>query len=167
MPMPRIFFLFAVLSGLFQSAVNTIDQNTLKNFLESNAPFDFILIDVREASEITTAIGNDACKPYNLAWPERFKILSLKIPKDFPIIIYCQTGGRAQRAAEFLASAGYTHVYSAGGVISWNGPVIPPSEIKPVSLLPEPSMRAVEKRARGGAKFKIRDSKLETRVFAY
>ena len=136
-------FLFALLS-MFQSAVNPLDQETLKNYLENKAPFDFILIDVRGAEEITTAIGNAACKPYNLAWPEQFKDVSLKIPKDMPVIVYCRSGGRATRAAAYLNEAGYTHVYNAGGILTWTGPTVPVSEIKPASLLPEPSMRAAK-----------------------
>jgi phage shock protein E len=136
--------LFALLAGMFQSSVVTLDQETLKSYLEIKAPFDFILIDVRGADEITTAIGNAACKPYNLAWPEQFKDAVSKIPKDFPVIIYCRSGGRATRAAEYLNAAGYTKVYNAGGISTWTGPTVPGSAVKPVSLLPEPSMRAAK-----------------------
>ena len=127
---------------MFQSSVNTIDQDTLNNYLAKGAPFDFVLIDVRGAEEISSAIGNAGCKPYNLAWPEQFKEMSAKIPKDRAIIVYCQSGGRATRAAEFLASSGYTRVYNAGGFRTWTGPTVPASELKPASLLPEPSYKS-------------------------
>ncbi len=134
--------LFAFASGMFQSSVNTIDQDTLKNYLTKGAPFDFVLIDVRGADEISSAIGNSTCKPYNLAWPAQFKDTFAKIPKDRVIIVYCQAGGRATRAAEFLASSGYTHVYNAGGFLTWTGPTVPASELKSASLLPEPSCKS-------------------------
>ena len=134
--------LFAVVAGMFQSPVNTLDQETLKNYLENGAPFDFILVDARGADEISSAIGNAGCKPYNLAWPEQFKEMSAKIPKDRTVIVYCRSGGRATRAAEFLASSGYTRVYNAGGMLTWKGPTVPASELKPASLLPEPSCKS-------------------------
>lgn len=135
-------FLFALLTGMLQAPVNTIDQETLKDYLEKGAPFDFILIDARGADEISSALGNDGCKPYNLAWPEQFKEMSGKIPKDRAIIVYCQRGGRAKNAAEFLGSSGFTRVYNAGGILTWKGPTVPASELKPASLLPEPSCKS-------------------------
>jgi len=140
--MPLTILLYALLAMMFQSAVQPMEQETLKSYLENGAPFDFILIDVRGADEITRAIGNDNCKPYNLAWPEGLKDISAKVPKEREIVIYCQSGGRAARAASFLTASGYTNVHNAGGFRSWTGPTVPPSEIKPASLLPEPSMRA-------------------------
>lgn len=131
----------ALFAGIGQAAVNTMDQEVLKGYLENGAPFDFILIDVRSSEEVTAAIGNAACKPYNLAWPIQFKEECVKIPKDQAVIIYCRSGGRAGSAAGYLTAEGYTRVFNAGGFITWKGPTIDPSELKPVSLLPEPSMR--------------------------
>jgi rhodanese-related sulfurtransferase len=140
--MQAIFLLFALVTGMFQSGVKPMSQDTLKGYLEKNqAPFDFILLDVRAASEITAAIGNAGCKPYNLEWADQFKDIKDKIPKDIAIIVYCRSGGRSARAAAFLNAAGYTNIYDAGGFMTWSGPTIPPSDIKPASLLPEPSMR--------------------------
>ena len=143
--MPLTILLFALLAGMFQSAVQPMEQETLKSYLENGAPFDFILIDVRRADEITKAIGNENCKPYNLAWPDGLKDIGEKVPKDREIVIYCQSGNRAARAANFLTASGYTNVHNAGGIRTWTGPTVPPSEIKPASLLPEPSMRATPK----------------------
>jgi len=134
----------AVAVSICQAAVNPLDQATLKGYLEKGAPFDFILIDVRSSEEASTAIGNAACKPYNLAWPVQFKDEVVKIPKDQAVIVYCQSGGRSRNAAAYLNANGYTRVYDAGGFITWDGPTVPASEIKPASLLPEPSMRAKE-----------------------
>jgi rhodanese-related sulfurtransferase len=130
--------------SICQAAVSPLNQENLKGYLENGAPFDFILIDVRGADEISAAIGNAACKPYNLAWPVQFKDQIVKIPKDQAIVVYCRSGGRSRLAAAYLNDGGYTKVYDAGGFTTWNGPTIPASEIKPASLLPEPSMRAKE-----------------------
>ena len=143
--MPLTILLFALLAGMFQSAVQPMEQETLKSYLENGAPFDFILIDVRRADEITKAIGNENCKPYNLAWPDSLKDVSAKVPKDREIVVYCQSGNRSARAANFLTASGYTNVHDAGGFRTWTGPTVPPSEIKDASLLPEPSMQAMKK----------------------
>lgn len=42
-------------------------------------------------------------------------------PKDKKIILYCETGGRAQTAAKKqLAPAGYTQIYNWGGFRGWS-----------------------------------------------
>jgi rhodanese-related sulfurtransferase len=128
--------------SLCQAAVNPLDQDTLKSYLQNGAPFDFILIDVRTSEEAATVIGNAACKPYNLTWPVQFKDEVVKIPKDIAVVVYCRSGGRSRNAAAYLNENGYTRVYDAGGFITWNGPTLAESDIKPVSLLPEPSMKA-------------------------
>ena len=143
----RLKILIAVMAvGLCYGAVTPLNQDKLKDYLANGAPFDFILIDVRTSQELTSAIGNAACKPYNLAWPDQFKAEALKIPKDQTVIIYCRSGGRAANAAAFLIDNGYTNVYNAGGFMTWTGSTITPSEIKPLSLLPAPSMRAAGKK---------------------
>jgi rhodanese-related sulfurtransferase len=137
-----ILLLAAIAANISQVAVNPMNQATLKSYLEKGAPFNFILIDLRGSEEISAAIGNAACKPYNLAWPEQFKNECVKIPKDQAIVVYCQSGGRSRNAAAYLNANGYTQVYDAGGYKTWGGPTIPASDMKPASLLPEPSMRA-------------------------
>ncbi len=139
--MRRTMLVLIIAAGICQAAVLPLSQDTLKGYLENGAAFDFILIDVRAVDEIAAAIGNAACKPYNLAWPTQFQNECAKIPKDRTIIVYCKSGGRSARAAAYLDTNGYTSVYDAGGFLTWNGPTVSPSDIKPASLLPEPSMR--------------------------
>jgi rhodanese-related sulfurtransferase len=136
--------LLLMLAGavLGPAAVNTLDQDTLKRYLENGAPFDFILIDVRSVEEASAGIGNAQCKPYNLVWPEQFQKECARIPKDQNVIVYCRSGGRANNAAAYLVSQGFTHVYNAGGMLTWTGPTVPRSYFKPASLLPELSMKA-------------------------
>ena len=131
-----------LVAAMCQAAVYSLKQDLLNFYLTKGPDFDFILIDLRTPGEIKTAIGNETCKPYNLAWPEQLKAECSKIPTDRTIILYCQSGGRAISAANYLSLRGFTDVYNAGGILSWTGPTIPPSEIKETSLLPEPSMRA-------------------------
>jgi rhodanese-related sulfurtransferase len=138
-------FIAIMAVGICFGAATPLNQDTLKEYLAKGAPFDFILIDVRGSNEITAAIGNAACAPYNLEWPDQFQNETDKIPKDQNIIIYCRSGARTTNAAAYLSSNGYKNVYNAGGFMTWTGPTIPPSEMKSVSQLPEPSMRATAK----------------------
>jgi rhodanese-related sulfurtransferase len=140
--MRLIMLAVAIAASLSQAAVNPLSQEILKGYLEKGAPFDFILIDVRGSDEISAAIGNAQCKPYNLAWPVQFKDEVAKIPKDQAIVVYCRSGGRSRNAAAYLNDNGYTRVYDAGGFMTWDGPTVSVPDIKPASLLPEPSMRA-------------------------
>ncbi len=142
--MKFIMLAVAMAASISQAAVNPLSQAELKAYLEKGAPFDFVLIDVRGIDEIKAAIGNDQCKPYNLAWPEQFKKEVAGIPKDQAIVVYCRSGGRSRNAAAYLNENGYTRVYDAGGFMTWDGPTVPASDIKPASLLPEPSMRAMK-----------------------
>lgn len=44
----------------------------------------------------------------------------LDIPADAPVVAYCKAGGRAQRAADILAAAGYSRVrVMRGGFSDW------------------------------------------------
>ena len=140
--MRLIMLVLAMAASLSQAAVSQLSQADLKGYLEKGAPFNFILIDVRGSDEISAAIGSAQCKPYNLAWPEQFKNEIAKVPKDQAVIVYCRSGGRSRNAAAYLNENGYTRVYDAGGFLSWDGPTVPVSDLKPASLLPEPSMQA-------------------------
>jgi rhodanese-related sulfurtransferase len=140
--MIRTALLLVLAAAMCQAAVQMLSQDTLKGYLIQGSPFDFILIDLRSSGEVMELIGNKECQPYNLEWPMEFKEECVKIPKDFPVIVYCQSGGRATGAANYLSVNGFTKVFNAGGMLTWNGPKVPPSRIKPAALLPEPSMHA-------------------------
>jgi phage shock protein E len=140
--MTRIVLLIVLMAALCQASVQSLSQDTLKDYLVNGAPFDFILIDLRSSGEIFELIGNKECRPYNLEWPDQFKEEYKKIPKDASVILYCASGGRSNGAANYLSARGYSKVFNAGGFSTWDGPRVPPSKIKDAALLPEPSMRA-------------------------
>lgn len=150
-----VLFILAA-AGFIQTPDNKMEQRTLRTYLEQGAPFDFVLIDLRPAEEIIAAIGAarfradcaqiatceyPGCKPYNLAWPRTFKKLIARVPKDHTIILYCNSGELATKAATYLYKNGFAHVYNVGGFRTWTGPTVPTSEMKPISLLPEPSCK--------------------------
>lgn len=41
-----------------------------------------------------------------------------EVPRDHPVVVYCQSGGRSARAAALLAAAGYD-VHDLGGIDAW------------------------------------------------
>jgi rhodanese-related sulfurtransferase len=138
----KVLMILAAAAAISPAAVNSLDQDVLKRYIESGPPFDFILVDVRSADEASTGIGSAACKPYNFAWPDQFKAESQKIPKDSTVILYCRSGSRANNAAAYLDSLGFSKVYNAGGMLTWTGTTVPRSNFKSASDLPEPSMKA-------------------------
>jgi rhodanese-related sulfurtransferase len=146
--------LFAFISGMLQTPNNTIPQNELNSYVIDRTPFDFILIDVRKAGEIHAVIGSKTqtfdcgmvgtcrsagCKPYNFAWPDEFKKITKKLPKDMTVFVYCQDGKRSAKASAYLQKAGFAKAYNVGGIKTWTGSIVPPSEIMPVSKFPQPS----------------------------
>lgn len=50
-----------------------------------------------------------------VANPDFVRVVQAHFPKDAPLIIGCQAGGRSQRAAEVLAQSGYTRVMNMQG----------------------------------------------------
>ena len=77
----------------------------------------FVLIDVREPHELEIAriegaipipLGEIASKVHEL-------------DPDLEVVVFCRSGARSARAAEFLKSAGFLHVKSMrGGVLAWS-----------------------------------------------
>lgn len=128
-----LFTLFSLVSG-FQE----ISPDTLTQWLKGNAPSDFILIDIRETSEIVTIIGSENCGAYN--FPYRSKVFDKiveTLPKDTMIILYCASGNRSKQAAEELDMK-FPNIFSlSGGMNSWKGPTFPVDQIKPSDLFPE------------------------------
>jgi rhodanese-related sulfurtransferase len=142
-------FLMIMLFCSTAMGVKSLSQDTLANWLKTSPPFDFVLIDVRSASEVAGSgmIGNAQCKPYNIPWPDAFKQAAPSLLKQQQIVIYCQSGNRAGQAARYLDSLGYENVYNAGGWGTW-GPARDASlkltiaDTMAVSKLPAISMKA-------------------------
>jgi rhodanese-related sulfurtransferase len=42
-----------------------------------------------------------------------------EIPKDKPVVVYCQSGVRSARAAHVLRTKGYAAVHDLGGIGNW------------------------------------------------
>lgn len=133
-----------------------VAPSTLASWISGNGTFGFILIDVRDTSELQSGgvIASDRCKPYHLSLNSNDlqKNVAL-LPKGVPIIVYCRSGSRSGAAATYLDDQGFGTVYSmTGGVNNYTGTLKPYAEVKPLSLLPvlsyEPALFATHPQQR-------------------
>lgn len=83
-----------------------------------------VVLDVRNVDEDgpTFALGplpDSATRPlaYNAVWDRaahRLETIPVALALDTPIITHCGSGGRGQKAKEYLESKGYTNVLNGG-----------------------------------------------------
>ena len=79
---------------------------------------DVVLLDVREEPEYITGHAIDAeLLPVDEITADTAADL---IPsKDTPVMVYCRTGRRSERAASILEELGYREIYDMGGLVGW------------------------------------------------
>ncbi|MBF0430721.1 MAG: rhodanese-like domain-containing protein [Fibrobacteria bacterium] len=126
------------------SGFTNIGYDTLTTWMTRGTLFPFILLDIRDVSELTTVIGNDSCRPYNLSWNQgKLASNTGNLPKDTAIILYCRSGNRSAYASAFLKGQGLTKIYNLiGGITLWPSSTIAGNKIRALSELPAPSMDA-------------------------
>ncbi len=95
-----------------------ISPTALKAKLDSGS--DITLLDVREGHELIIA-SISAPQSLHIRMPELADRLSdLKDYKERELVVYCRSGGRSARCAEFLQSQGFKKVFNlTGGILSW------------------------------------------------
>jgi len=138
---------FLILCALFLQAFpayHALSADTLSAWITNGPPFSFILIDVRDSSEVDTVMGTSACRPYHMSLNQGvFADSYALVPKTSNVILYCKSGGRSGQAAATLDAAGYTSVYTlSSGFSSFKGPKQLRAGILPLSDLPNNSMTA-------------------------
>jgi rhodanese-related sulfurtransferase len=106
-----------------------ISTQGLKKALDED--LDMVLVDVRLPSEITS-MGGAIKAPQNRNIPRgwlEYRITSVALSKDTPIVVYCGAGIRTPLAADTLQKMGYTNVknYSAG-YIDWKKAGLPTAQ---------------------------------------
>ncbi len=106
-----------------------ISTQGLKKALDED--LDMVLVDVRLPSEITS-MGGAIKAPQNRNIPRgwlEYRITSVALSKDTPIVVYCGAGIRTPLAADTLQKMGYTNVknYSAG-YIGWKKAGLPTAQ---------------------------------------
>lgn len=93
--------------------VQPMSPQSLKAVLDAGTSFE--LIDVRTPEERDIA-RIDAARPWDADTEHHLESL----PKDALIVFHCHKGRRAQQAAEYLRSKGYTNVHNlTGGIDAW------------------------------------------------
>lgn len=87
-----------------------------------------VMIDVREEEELKESGMADGalwmpCSKMDEEEPE-WRAFKAKLPRDQPVILYCRSGARSGRAAEFLRDEGFNTV-NLGGFNDWKGAQLP------------------------------------------
>lgn len=102
--------------------VDTIAAPRLLTRLEaSDALF---LLDVREDWE--WSVGNLADRGARLVPLGQLESRLAEIPRDRPVVVYCKSGQRSERAARLLVERGYLDVVNLeGGLVAWAELVAP------------------------------------------
>ena len=102
-----------------QNGIPQITAVELKKRLDNKD--DIFVLDVREPHEYQ--IANLGAKLIPLGdLPAR----AGELDKDAEIIVHCKSGGRSQKASEFLAQNGFKRVWNlAGGITAWSNDVDP------------------------------------------
>jgi phage shock protein E len=115
-----IFISFYVFAGGQDDTVpDTVTSASLQELISSQ-DYEYILIDVRTASEyaeghILTALNI----PYD--------VIADNLPtedKNMYLIVYCRSGRRSGIAKSTLESLGFTNVIDFGGVTNWEGELV-------------------------------------------
>jgi len=101
---------------------NGIPQMSVKEYKQRrDAGDDLFLLDVREPFEYQIAQMGGQLIPLG-ELPQRVGELD---PKR-EIVVQCKSGGRSQRAAEFLKKNGFEKVHNlAGGILAWSSEIDP------------------------------------------
>jgi Rhodanese-related sulfurtransferase len=104
--------------GLFGTLFARPDMNAgLKKYSETQGA---VLLDVRTDAEFAQGhIPGASNLPVDRIFGAQKKIGSF----DTPVYVYCQSGARSARAADWLRSAGYKNITNLGGIISYEGKV--------------------------------------------
>ena len=92
----------------------SISTSQLINLLGDN---NVTLIDVRTDEEIAAGMIPGAIHIDVNA--ENFSQQIQNLDKSLPVVTYCRSGGRAQRACDELSDLGFNEVYNYGGYTRW------------------------------------------------
>lgn len=92
-----------------------------------NADEDFVVLDVREASE--TANGKITSAIQIPVGSVVKRIGEIDQHKEKPVLVYCRTGARSAIACNHLIKHGFSNVYNlAGGITAWQDDHLPTSK---------------------------------------
>ena len=105
--------------ALVQNGIPQMSVKELKQRLDAGD--DLFILDVREPFEYQIAQIGGHLIPLN-DLPKRMNELNTAQE----IVVQCKSGGRSQRAAEFLAKNGFKKLHNlAGGILAWSSEIDP------------------------------------------
>jgi len=111
----------AVADAPVVDGIPQISVQELKRRLDASE--DVFVLDVREPHEVK--IVNIGAPLIPLGELSK-RVDELAAYKDREIVVHCKSGGRSQKAAQFLKSAGFQHVENlAGGILAWADKIDP------------------------------------------
>ena len=104
----------SLISGI-KSKTSTVTPQEAHRIMNDEA--DYVLLDVRTPGEYKQRHINGAKL---IPLDELGRRAAAELPdKQTTVLIYCQSGARAARAAKMLTEMGYTGVLSFGGIMKW------------------------------------------------
>lgn len=103
--------MFKFLSG---SKIKQIRQDEAKRRLDSEEKI--VLVDVREDNEYAQGHIPGSI---NLPLSQIDQAQKVLKDRDATIFVYCLSGGRSSRAAEYLSQVGFKDVTNIGGISTW------------------------------------------------
>ncbi len=119
--MKRLFFITLLIILLAGGACSENPQTIQVSSHEFNkmiSDSEGVLLDVRTKREFQNGHIENSGKLNFYAFDFRKRLLLL--PKDKPVYLYCNTGYRSDKAADFLVKNGYTEVYNLQhGIMEW------------------------------------------------
>jgi adenylyltransferase/sulfurtransferase len=106
-------------AATMQNGIPQMSVKELKRRLDAGD--DLFILDVREPFEYQIAQIGGHLIPLN-DLPKRMNELNT----EQEIVVQCKSGGRSQRAAEFLAKNGFKKLHNlAGGILAWSSEIDP------------------------------------------
>ena len=101
------------------NGIAQMEPGELKHRLDAGE--NIFILDVREPKEFAAAqIGGHLIPMNDL--PQRVG----EVDREKMVVVHCKLGGRSQKAAEFLAQAGFKNLFNlAGGIQAWSEKVDP------------------------------------------
>ena len=97
------------------NSFNRLSQDEAKAIMESE---DCLILDVREEEEYKEGHIKDA-KLLALSTLNEMTAKAVIPTKDTKLLVYCRSGRRSLKAADRLATFGYTDINEFGGIITW------------------------------------------------
>lgn len=110
------------------AAKGIVDQNAGAIYVDVRTPAEFERGHPVGAINIPIMLQSGGGMAPNVAAFQ--KVAEAVLPKDKPLVMGCQMGGRSQRAAELLSSWGYPELYNvSGGYAAWTAAGLPVSTV--------------------------------------